>query len=150
MDERIPDPPPTLAEAEIRFSKFLVGNGFPSSVRWILADHIALTAERTYLILAHGASEGRGEADRRYAAGLSKGLGILLNAICATATETIASVYVPLDYLDAQYHLIRPGLKLSRPTEKIPAILVSDPSKWETLGEDVQFYSKRIREILEL
>lgn len=150
MSDQGKDPPATLAEAEARFGRFLAENGFPSEVRWILPDQIALGDERNYLLCAQGASDGRKEAERRYSLGLERGLGICLHAICATNTTTIASVYVPTDQLDAQYHLMGPLLKLTCPTEKLPAWIVDDPSAWDALGFDVQFRSKIMREAFEL
>jgi hypothetical protein len=145
-----PDPPESFAEAETRFNKFLAGNNFPSNIRWILADQIALTTNRGYLILAAGAIEGRKEAERRYVAGLAKGLGISLNAICVTPEETIASVYVPKDLVDAQRHLMGPGFKFLCPVEKLAASMISEVSEWERLDYDIQVHSRMMRENLEL
>jgi len=148
--DRPPDPPPAFSEAVARFSKFLVENGYPPSVRWILADQIALTTERNYLIKFEGAAEGRIEAERRYSIGIENGLGILLHAVCATADETISSVYIPASLADAQNHLMGPRLKLSCPVERPPALVVESASEWAALGHDIQAYSRMMRDSFEL
>lgn len=150
MENQLPDLPLTLTEAEAKFSSFLVENSFPTHIRWVLADQIALTSERSFLVRADGESDGRAEAERRYSAGLTRSLGVSLNAICATAAMTIAYVYIPKDRSDAQTHLIGPGLKLSCPAVKISASMVTNSSEWESLDSDIIFYSKLIREGMEL
>ena len=144
------DPPATLAEAEIRFNKFLTENAFPSKVRWIVASQIALTNEPKFLIQHRGAEAGREEAERRYLIGVERGLGICLRAICVTVSETIASVYIPTNLQDAQYHMMAPRLKLSCPVERLIAVVVNDVAERESLGYDTQLRSKTMREDFEL
>jgi hypothetical protein len=66
----------------------------------------------------------------RYAEGLGRNLGIELRAICATDTETFASVFVPVDDLDRQYHMMGRGLKLSCPAERYSTSTTTNPLKW--------------------
>jgi hypothetical protein len=131
-----PDPPLTLAEAENAFSQFLSTNGLPSRIRWITAEQIIVGDDRHHFVSAEGAELGTAEASRRYMEGVTNGLGIVLQAFCATTHETIAAVYVPTDSIDAQHRLIGRGLKLSCPTSPIPASTVENPVEWRHLAEN--------------
>jgi hypothetical protein len=150
MANRDRDPPGTLAEAEIRFSRFLFENNLPSKIRWIAAGQIALTTGPRILVQCQGAEIGREEAKRRYVIGLERGLGICMRAICATDTETIASVYVPSNLQDAQDRLMAQCLKLNCPVERLPTTVVSDPAEWESLGFETQLRSEIMCENFEL
>jgi hypothetical protein len=67
----------------------------------------------------------------RYAEGLRRNFGVMLSAICATEMETFASVFVPEDDLDAQYHLMGRGLKLPCPVERYSTSTVRNLLKWK-------------------
>jgi hypothetical protein len=150
MVDQQPDPPLTLFEAAERFSRFLISNGYPAGIRWITADQILLGDDRQHFTRATGAEDALAEAQSRYEVGLKRNLGILLQAICATASETIASVYFPTTATDAQYRRIRPRLKLSCPATIIPAKMVEDPSEWRQLGLDTCTRSETLRETYDL
>jgi hypothetical protein len=51
--------------------------------------------------------------------GLERNFGIKLQAICATASETFASVFVPEDDVDAQYHLMGRWIKPLMPRRTV-------------------------------
>jgi hypothetical protein len=93
---------------------------------------------------------GLAEASQRYTEGLKRCLGILLQAICTTPTETTASVYVPTDSTDAQYHLMGRGLKLSCPTSMLPASIVYHPLQWDLLAADFRFRFEIMRQAYDL
>lgn len=69
-------------------------------------------------------------AEQQYAEGLNRNLGVQLRAICATDAQTFASVFVPKDDLDRQYHLMGRVLKLSCPVEMRLASTVQNPLRW--------------------
>jgi hypothetical protein len=150
MTSASPDPPLSLREAEDRFGEFLSSNGYPSRVRWILEDQIAVETDRRHFVRAHGADEALAEAQRRYRVGLEKGLGILLQAICATSSETISNVYLPVDATDAQRRMIRPGLKLSCPTAPVPTVVIESESEWRTLKLSLRERAGILREAYDL
>lgn len=56
-------------------------------------------------------AEAKAYAALRYCVGCERKCGVKLHAICATESETFASVFVPDDTGDAQYHLMGRGLK---------------------------------------
>lgn len=68
--------------------------------------------------------------ERQYADGVDRNLGVELRAICATNTETFASVFVPENDVDRQYHLMGRLLKLSCPVEMRLASTVPNPLRW--------------------
>jgi hypothetical protein len=143
------DPPQTFAEAEERFSRFLVENGYPPKIRWILRDHLALDTERNFLLRVTSENEGLTEAQRRYSSGLEGRLGIIMEAICATQDETIARIYIPTDTNDSQRHRVHHGLKLACPSER-RVVLIREEAEWDRLGYDIGFYTKLMRESFEL
>ena len=150
MADQNPDPPLTVAEAEKTFAHFLNTNGYPACIRWIMADQILPGDDRHHFIRATGAEQAQTEMERRYKVGLNRGLGISLRAICATHAETVASVYIPTDTTDAQYRMIRRGLKLSCPTSLIPASLVENPDEWQRLDEGSRFRIEAWRQCYDL
>jgi len=150
MTDQEPDPPLTLSEAERRLSQFLPSGGYPARIRWITADQILLGNDEEYFIRAAGSEVAFVEAQRRYDVGLQCRLGISIQAICAAPTETIASVYIPTDTIDAQYRMIRSGLKLSYPTTIIPATMIQDPAEWHELELDTRTRSRMLREMYDL
>jgi hypothetical protein len=124
-----PDPPTTFDAAEQLFREFLVRNGYPSNVRWLVPDNVVPDKSKRYWIREDN-GKASAEAHRRYVAGLERNLGISLRAICSTDTTTFATIFVPADYLDAQHNLMGRGLKLSCPTEAAPACTVVSPIRW--------------------
>jgi hypothetical protein len=137
-------------EAEQKFSHFLDTNGYPTRIRWIMADQIVVGDERHHFIRSTGAQQALAEMERRYDVGLQRGLGILLQAICATHGETVASVYIPTDTTDAQNRMIRPGLKLSCPTSLITASVVEDSDEWERLAVGFRFRIEALSQAYDL
>lgn len=69
-------------------------------------------------------------AEQQYTQGVDRNLGVELRAICATNIETFASVFVPENDLDRQYHLMGRLLKLSCPVEMRLARIVPSPLRW--------------------
>ena len=125
-------PPIALAIAEERFKEFLTQHGYPPDVRWILSKDLLIDKSGRYFV-RHADRlhlDGAQEADRRYTVGLDRQTGISLRAYCASEAETFASVFVPADATDAQYHLMGPGLKMTCPTEIQPAQLVESRGRW--------------------
>lgn len=150
MTHQQPDPPLTLQKASERFSQFLASNGYPSRIRWITADQILLGDNRQHFIRAEGSEEAFAEAQRRYTAGLKSGVGIVLQAICATPSVTIASAFIPLDEPDAKYRGSPQNLKLSCPVALIPASIVENPVEWGQLELDTHTRSEMLRDIYNL
>jgi hypothetical protein len=150
MADQQPDPPLTLQEAEERFSRFLASNGYPARIRWITADQIVVDDGFHHFIWEDGAEKALAEGPRRYNAGLKAGLGIMLHTICATQTETVASIYCPTDETDAQYRMIGLGLKLSCTGDRRPASTIADPAEWKRLRWENRERSVRVREAFDL
>jgi len=125
----VPDPPLLLADAEARFRDFLRSEGYPTSICWVFAENVLIDAQRRHWLRPNRV-EGEKRAALEYSAGLEQGLGIWLRAICSTEVETFASVYIPIDNIDAHYKLIGRGLKLSCPMEKTPTFITRNPLRW--------------------
>jgi hypothetical protein len=89
-----PDLPKTLKEAEQKFTDFLVRQNYPDTVCWLIPGDVAVNIGPHYWVRKRSAEAAR-YAALRYAEGVDRNLGILLEAICATETETFASVFVP-------------------------------------------------------
>ena len=102
-DSTNPDPPATLQIAEETFSAFLASQGYPKAVCWVEPSDLIVDAKRRYWIKPRRDAI---RAEQQYAKGLGRNLGVQLQAICATNAETFASVFVPEDDLDRQYHLL--------------------------------------------
>ena len=144
------DPPLELEKAADKFGEFLSSNGYPSRLRWITADQIALGDEHHLFISTRGAEDALAEAKRRYELGFRNRLGIMLQAIGATPDESIVSVYIPVDAADAQYRRIFPCLKFSCLTTMNNATAVDDLSEWEELKRQTRTGSKLLTESFDL
>jgi len=130
MANPTPDLPTSLAEAANKFARFLADNGYSPNIRWLVADDAVIGSRCDIWVRDSKTDKGIAEANRRYAAGLSKELGVALIAHCTTGAETFASVFVPEDDTDAQYALMGRGLKLSCPAKVIRASAVANPIRW--------------------
>jgi hypothetical protein len=128
-----PDPPQTLSAADEKFRTFLATQNYPKAICWVMPGDVVVDRNRHYWVRKREA-EGTRYAAMRYSVGLERNLGVKLQAICATESETFASVFVPEDDLDAQYyHLMGRGLKLSCPVERYSTSTVTNPLKWRAL-----------------
>jgi hypothetical protein len=125
------DPPLALATAEELFMEFLTRHGHPSKVRWILACNLVVDGSGRYWIRGRETqTDGTREATRRYSIGLERKIGVSLRAFCVSESETFAAVFIPSDSADAQYRLLGRSLKLSCPSERIPAHIVRNAILW--------------------
>ena len=118
------DPPRSFAEAEVRFGQFLASNGYPATIGWLKSDHVLVDTPSQRWV--DRGAKALDDAKLRYAEGLRRNLGIALYAICATDKVTFASVFVPEDDVDAQYRLMSRGLKLSCPTSRLSASVITN------------------------
>lgn len=126
------DPPQTLTAAEEKFRTFLATQNYPKAIRWLMPGDVVVDTNRHYWVRKRE-EEGTRYAALRYSVGLERNFGVKLHAICATESETFASVFVPEDDVDAQYHLMGRGLKLSCPVERHSTSTVTNPLKWRLL-----------------
>lgn len=150
MTESGIDLPESLAAAEERLSCFLQRNGYPPRVRWVVAEDIVFDSGRRCWTRADQIETGLAEARRRYSLGLVRNLGIALNALCASETETFAAVFIPTDETDAESHLMGRCLKMSCPVTKTRASTVSNRIRWLYLRLRNHNLSRMWRESLQL
>lgn len=127
-----PDPPQTLWAAEETFRTFLATQNYPRTICWLMPGDVVVDTSRHYWVRKRG-TEGARYAAQKYSVGLERNFGVKLQVICATELETLASVFVPEDDTDAQYHLMGRGLKLSCPVERNATSTVTNPLKWRLL-----------------
>lgn len=139
-------PPSCLAEAEGLFAEYLAANNYPAQIRWITAEQILQSEDGNYLVYASGEESSRAEAGSRYAAGLEAGFGILLQALCATASQTVAEIYIPSGEADAKLNRIRSCLKFTCPLTVAPAAYVHDPAEWQRIKTAADERARRLRE----
>ena len=131
MTESAPDPPLTLKAAREKFSAFLASQNYPEKVCWIALGDLLVDKKTHFWIRPKPNAEEN--AAQQYAEGLDRKLGIELRAICATDVETLASVFIPEDEVDSQYHLMGHGLKLTCPVKRYSTSLVRNSVKWLAL-----------------
>jgi hypothetical protein len=131
VTESPPDPPLTLKTAEEKFSGFLASQDYPPKVRWIVLGDLLVDNKTHFWIRPRPNAEE--QAAQQYAEGLDRGFGIELRAICTTEFETFASVFIPKDGVDSQYHLMGRGLKLTCPVKRHSTSTVRSLIKWLAL-----------------
>jgi hypothetical protein len=134
LTPKLPDSDPPLAfeAAERRFARFLAQHSYPTSICWLMPGSVLVSTVRRYYVRMNR-PEALELARRRYSHGLQLGLEIALNAVCNSGSETFATVIVPTDDLDRQYHLTGKMLKLSCPLDQVKAIFVTSPVRWRIL-----------------
>ncbi len=145
MPDRESCPPSTLAEASQLFVDYLATNAYPTQVRWITPDQIFQDENGNYLVHAVSPELALAEAETHYAAGLNTGFGILLQALCATDSETIAEIYIPSDESEAKLNRIRTSLKFTCPGAITPASFVHDSIEWQRLKSEADARAKALR-----
>jgi len=123
------DPPKTLEEAKQKFRGFLRSQNYPEAICWLIPGDVLASAGPQYWVRKSGAGAEQYRANR-YAQGVDRNLGILVEAVCATETETFASVFIPEDDADAQHRLMGPLLKLSCPVQRHSTTEVTNPLYW--------------------
>ena len=138
-------PPSTLSEAAQLFAEYLATNAYPTQIRWITPTQILQAENGIYLVHAVSSLDALTEAENHYAAGLKTGFGILLQALCATATETIAEIYIPSDEADAKLNRIRSSLKFTCPGSITPASYVHNSAEWQRLKSEADARAKALR-----
>ena len=138
-------PPPTLLEAVQLFAEYLASNGYPTRIRWITPDQILQGEDGKYLVHAVSNEDAKAQSEAQYNAGLMAGFGILLQALCAAGTETIAEIYIPSDEADAKLNRIRSSLKFTCPGTIIPASYVQDSVAWQRMKSEADDRAKALR-----
>lgn len=131
VTDTAPDPPLTLKAAPKKFSAFLTSQNYPAKICWIAFGDLRVDKKTHFWVRPRPKAEEY--AGQQYAEGLRRGFGIELRAICTTDVETFASVFVPEDDLDSQYHSIGDGLKLICPVERYSTSKVRSRFKWLAL-----------------
>ncbi len=126
LDPKLPE---TFSDAERGFKRFLASQNYPDSICWLTPGDLVIAQNRHYWARKRGAKQSE-IAALQYRFGVQRNLGILLEAVCATETETFARVFIPEDDIDAQYRLIGRGLKLSCPVERYRMSAVTNPVHW--------------------
>jgi hypothetical protein len=138
-------PPASLAEAAELFREYLVSNNYPTQIRWITPHQILQGEDGKYLIHAVSEGEAHAEAEKQYNVGLRSGFGILLQALCATRSETIAEIYIPSDEADAKLNRIRSSLKFTCPGSITPASYIEDSIAWQRMKSEADDRAKALR-----
>lgn len=126
------DPPPTLAAAEPRFHSFLRSQKLSQTVCWLMPGDVVVAEGPHFWVRKRGAEALR-YANARYAEGLRRNLGILLEVVCTTENETFAAVFIPEDDIDAQYRLMGRGLKISCPVNRCATSATTNAFRWSLL-----------------
>ena len=126
------DPPNTLSAAEERFRTFLATHNYPTTICWLMPGDVVADRDRHFWVRKRGA-EATKHATLQYSVGLERNVGVELEAVCATETETFASVFIPEDAIDAQRYLMGRGLKLTCPVERNATSAITNPLKWRLL-----------------
>jgi hypothetical protein len=117
------DPPPSLAEAEVSFERFLASQGYSSRVHWVHDTDLVVDNERRWSVRRNTVFQ-KADFAQRYLEGVAKGLGVEIAARCASQDQTFATIFIPKDAIDAQYHMLGGGLKMSCPASLISGSLV--------------------------
>jgi hypothetical protein len=124
------DPPNTLSAAEEKFKTFLAIQNYPTTICWLMPGDVVADKNRHFWVRKRGAETTK-HATLQYSVGLERNVGVELEAICATETETFAAIFIPEDAMEAQRYLMGRGLKLTCPMERIATSAVTNPLKWK-------------------
>lgn len=123
------DVPDSIEEASLRFREFLRRQGWPDQVQWLATGTALYSKKGYYWIKARKVEESMALARETYQQGVTRGLGIGLEALCNSGAVTYAYVFVPADRDEAERLLMLP-LKLSVPLNPHPARVVKSSFLW--------------------
>lgn len=125
MDSEYPD----FGSAVGQFRAFLVTQGWPAEIEWVVPGQVAHRRGRL-LIRALGADRGRKHAASVYAEASMRGLGVCLEGLCCASDRTYARTVRPVSDAAAGRLLFPNGLKLAVPTDKPEAAVVVGGWTW--------------------
>ena len=112
------------------FRQFLRRQGYPEQVVWVEPGDVIVSDRNLYIRRSNPhANEER--VNRAFDAGLRRGLGVLLAALCVTTDATCCYLWAPRDEDEAMRHLLPRGPKFSVPADRgRKGTVVASPVKW--------------------
>jgi hypothetical protein len=125
---------PPFDEAVSRFKAFLRDRGAPSDIDWVTFPDVAWADARLY-VRPMRAGEAAEAARAKYEGAVPRRLGVKLGALGKARGVSYCYVYRPSSRVEAEYHLMPDGLKLSVPDPLPEVSVVTDESAWERLRE---------------
>jgi hypothetical protein len=127
--------PQTFEEAVARFEEFLCQNGYSGKVVWVESTDLALPGRRAIYVKVPVPSRNLDYARRRFALGMSGGLGVAFGTICELQNSTCCYAWVPKDRTEQQEHLMGSGLKVSAQagSSRVHGIPVANSVQWQLL-----------------
>ena len=114
---------PAFPEAIARFRAFLERGGWRGTLAWLGSPGIAVRRRTIYACPAR--FEALQEVERAYVAAARLRLGVLLGSVGQDSDFSYCYLWSPASELEAQYHLMPDGLKLSRLESPWPVRTVS-------------------------
>ena len=144
------DPPKDFLEAEELFREFLVSQGYPPDISWVFIEDLIPAKGGQYWARQNRRHEGATKAKRQYQLGLERNLGIALNAFGKGEYSTFASIFVPENETDAQFHMMGRCLKRTCSTSPVAVHVTTNLLHWLLLRFRNRALVRQFRELEEL
>ena len=110
--------PQSFEEAVSQFQEFLRKNGWSTNLIWVEPTDLLLTGSPAIYVRLPVPAENLALAHKRFALGMSNGLGILFDTICELKNASCCFAWVPKNPTEQADHLMGRGLKLSAPADR--------------------------------
>lgn len=135
--------PQTFEEAVAGFEGFLCQNGYSANLIWVEPSDLVLSGRREIYVKLPVSAENLTRARKRFAAGMSAGIGITFGTICELQNATCCYAWKPNNHAERESHLMGDGLKLSAGTglSRITGTPIRSWARWQLLKIRYRQYS---------
>ena len=118
---------PQFDEAAIRFEAFLRDCRAPSDIRWVAFPDVVWVGG--LYVRPRPRDDAAGAARRKYERAIPRRLGVRLAALGHSGVVSYCYVYRPSSQIEAEYHMMPDGLKLSVRDPLPEAVVVADAAE---------------------
>ena len=125
---------PPFDDAVSSFEAFLRECGVPSDIRWVAFPDVAFVGARLY-VRSQPQEVAFAAASTKYERAISRQLGVRLSALGRAGMLTFCYVYRPSSRIEAEYHNMPDGLKLSVRNDLPEATVIANDGAWERIRE---------------
>lgn len=140
---RTPEPQ-NFEDAVASFESFLRQNGYAANLIWVEPSDLILRGERGIYVKLPVSAKNLAYVRKRFASGMSSGMGIAFRAICDLERATCCYAWAPDNQAERESHLMGSGLKLSAATglSRFTGTAIKSWSRWQLLKIRYHRYSK--------
>ena len=119
---------PHFYEAARQFGDFLESQTLSSELLWIFREDVCWRKRQLFIKIPLP-EENKQRAESLYNLGVTRGLGVRMEALCLLDSHPCCYIWLPSDEIDASYAMLS-GLKMSVPTKPLKSHPVKSELLW--------------------